>query len=133
MYTRGRAGVRARGRARGGAQAAPQTRKVTVNPSEADPTATSSRPQRSNANHNPAKVVLDAKQPRRSSKEVQTAKEKAAATRLAAVQEKETREASTVQHLALIEDQARQEDTYYDKNALRPDLRVLKRAKIVYS
>lgn len=132
MYTRGRARGRARGGTRGGARGGTRGASDSV---EADlqVAAATPRPQRTNANNHPGKVVNDAKQVRRTPKEVTEAKEKAAAAKLAAIQDKKIQEHNTVQHLASIEDQARQEDTDYEKNALRPDLRVAKKAKIVYS
>lgn len=80
------------------------------------------RPRRPNANTNPAKVVIDAKQKRRSTAQILAEKAQEEADAALLLDEITATHSAKVQRTANFEDTLRQEDQQYQKHAARPDL-----------
>jgi hypothetical protein len=74
------------------------------------------------ANINPAQIIKDNTQQRRTSEQVRQDNERAAAAAIATKDANEKAERDRIQRLADAEDDLRKEDVEYRKHAMRPDL-----------
>lgn len=81
------------------------------------------RPRRENANVNPAQIIHDNTQHRRTSEQVKNDKAQAKADAASAIDDRRKRTEATIQHLATVEDRIQQKDLEYNQYAARPDLR----------
>ena len=77
---------------------------------------------REKANTNPAQIIKDNTQQRRTSEQVRQDNKKAAAAAAATKDANEKAERDRIQRLAEAEDDLRKEDVEYKKHAMRPDL-----------